>query len=143
MASPVLRATGEDGSTYDDPSENLLFDLVGEIDDGELEFLIVEKTADPTGLTYVQTTRNKQGDWFVERQEGSVDRHYETVAQDRYDAHRMLVGWAFEVPDWDRGLQWTHHDPSSWEGPPSPQDGLLGRIRGLLGRRSREPDSRA
>ncbi|MFI5713575.1 hypothetical protein [Kribbella sp. NPDC051620] len=135
MPEPVLRALGEDGSSYDDPSEDLLFDLVGQVGDGELEFLIVERTTDPNGLTYVQTKLGEHGDWLVERQEGSIHRHYETVAQDSHDAHRMVVGWAFEIPGWDLGLSWARHDPSDWHGLPAPSEGLLGRIRGFLGRR--------
>ena len=51
---PVLRALPEVGQSWDDPSEDLLFMLLDDIERGEGSFLIVERTTDPSGQTYAQ-----------------------------------------------------------------------------------------
>jgi hypothetical protein len=74
------------------------------------EFLIVERTSDPSGQTYAQSLRLRNGRYVVERRDGAPDRHYKTVALDMRDAHALLTGWAFELEGWDRGHAWSRPD---------------------------------
>ncbi|MEV6282623.1 hypothetical protein [Kribbella sp. NPDC051770] len=98
-----LRVTSENGATYDDPSEDLLFELLAEVERGESEFLIVERTTDPSGQTYIQTVRNPDGTYLVERREGDPSRHFGTTAADHRSAHQLLTDWSFEL------FRDTHH----------------------------------
>ena len=54
---PILRAIPEMGQSWDDPSEDLLFMLLEDIESGQGAFLIVERTTDPSGQTYAQALR--------------------------------------------------------------------------------------
>jgi len=78
---PILRAIPETGQSWDDPSEDLLFILLGDIEAGEGSFLIIERTTDPTGHTYAQALRNPDGSYIVEHREGDAEHHYGTVVR--------------------------------------------------------------
>jgi hypothetical protein len=74
----VLRAIPENGPPVDDPSDYRLFLMFEDPEAGKSEYLIVERTADPNGETYAQTTRHHDGTHIVEHREGDADRHYST-----------------------------------------------------------------
>jgi hypothetical protein len=103
---PILRALPELGPSWDDPSEDLLFELLMDIERGEGTFLIVERLADASGHTYVQTARNSDGSYVVQHREGHADRHYGAVVPDMRAAHKLLTGWAFELSGWSDGIAW-------------------------------------
>jgi len=103
---PILRAKPESGETWDDPSEDLLFMLLEDIEAGQGTFLIVERTADASGQTYGQVLRCDDGSYIVEHREGDSQHHYGTVAPDMRAAHELLTGWAFEIPGWNDGMSW-------------------------------------
>ena len=104
---PVLRARPEVGEPRDDPSEDALFLLLEDIEAGEGTFLIVERTADLDGLTYIQTLRQEDGSYIVEYREGGQESHLGTTVPDMRTAHRLLTGWAFEQPEWAAGFEWS------------------------------------
>jgi hypothetical protein len=107
VAWPILRAIPEVGELWDDPSEDLLFELLSDIEAGQGTFLIVERLTDPSGQTYVQTLRRDDGTYVVEHREGSADSHYGTIAPDMREAHRLITSWAFELPGWSNGYDWS------------------------------------
>jgi len=92
-----LRAITEAGESYDDPSEDLLFMLLHDIETGAGTFLIVERTSDPTGQTYVQTQRQPDRSYVVERREGDAQHHFGTTAPNMRAAHHLLTGWAYQL----------------------------------------------
>jgi hypothetical protein len=112
MHPPILRAVSESGEAWDDPSEDLLFELLADVDHGKADFLIVERVSDPSGQTYAQSLRRDDGRYAVEWRDGSLERHYTTVAADMREAHALLTGWAFEIEGWDRGRAWSRLDQS-------------------------------
>jgi hypothetical protein len=57
----------ESGAVWDDPSEDLLYDLLGVVERGNEQFVVVERTSDPSGQTYVQAIRRDEGGWLLER----------------------------------------------------------------------------
>lgn len=105
-AESVLRAIPEVGQAWDDPSEDLIFMLLEDIEAGEGRFLIIERTTDPSNQTFAQAARNDDGSYVVEHCEGSADRHYGTVAADRRAAHELLSGWAFQIDGWRDQAVW-------------------------------------
>jgi hypothetical protein len=108
---PILRAKPEVGDTYDDPSEDLIFLLLQDIEEGEGSFLIIERLSDPSGNTYAQVLRRDDGSYVVEHREGSADRHYATVVPDMRTAHTLLTGWAHDLNGWRERADWS---PVRW-----------------------------
>ena len=106
-ASPILRAIPEVGRSWDDPSEDQLFKLLENIEAGEGSFLIVERTTDPSGNTYAQVKREKNGSYVVEHRDGDAAHHYGTVVPDMRTACQMLTGWAFQRPGWGDRASWS------------------------------------
>jgi hypothetical protein len=104
---PVLRARTEAGDSYDDPSEDLLFVLLDEVEHGQGTWMIVERLADASHQTYAQALRVAADSWIVERREGSPETHVGTTVGDLRHAHQLLIGWAFEVAGWQDGVTWT------------------------------------
>ena len=107
MTSPILRAVPESGPSYDDPSEDLLFELLSDIEAGEGSWLIIERLSDPTSQTYAQALRREDGIYVVERREGRADEHVTTDVADMRAAHALLTGWAFQLPRWDSDHDWS------------------------------------
>jgi hypothetical protein len=105
--SPVLRALPDKGQSWDDPSEDLLFMLLEDIESGQGAFLIVERTTDPSGHTYAQVLRRKDGAYVVEHCDGDAEHRYGTTAPDMRAAHRLLTAWAFQLPGWDDRTGWS------------------------------------
>ncbi len=104
---PILRATPEEGETWDDPSEDLLFMLFEDIEEGQAgSFLIVERLTDPNGQTYGQVLRHDDGSYTVEYRDGGADRHWGTGAVDFRAAHELLTAWAFERDGWRELATW-------------------------------------
>lgn len=109
-SGPILRAQPENGRTWDDPSEDLLFTLLEDIESGEGTFLVVTRTADASGQTYAQALRRDDGSYLVEHREGGPDAHFGTVVADVRAAHALLAGWAFEKDGWSDSATWTPVD---------------------------------
>ena len=105
--NPMLRASNESGQTWDDPSEDLLFMLVEDVGRGDETFLIVERLADSTGQTYIQSARNDDGTYAVEYRAGTPDQHFSTTAADMRAAHALIASWAFEEPHWSDSFTWS------------------------------------
>jgi hypothetical protein len=106
MTAPQLRATPEFGPSYDDPSEDALFELLEDLDAGEGTWLIVERVSDATGQSYAQALRREDGHYQVEHREGGPDSHVKTSVGDVRAAHQLMVGWAFQLPEWDSEHEW-------------------------------------
>lgn len=105
MRGPVLRATTESGVVWDDPSEDLLLEILGDIERGEELFLVVERLSDSDGQTYMQTII-EGGAFVVEHREGSADRHFRAVAGSKRDVHAVFMAWASGEPGWRDALAW-------------------------------------
>ncbi|SRR5258708_39726850 len=107
MDAPILRAIPEAGRPWDNPSEDLLFILLEDIEAGEGSFLIIQRTTDPSGHTYAQALRRDDGNYLVEHREGDADHHYGTIVPDMRTAHQLLTGWAFQLPGWSDQATWS------------------------------------
>lgn len=105
MTAPVLRAINEAGDSYDDPSEDLLYDLLAELD-ADNRYVIVEQLDAPNDQYYVQALRTEDGPWVVEYRQGDLHSHRTAESTDMRTVHRILTGWAFRLPSWSDGVQW-------------------------------------
>lgn len=98
MEAPILRALTESGATWDDPSEDLLFELLSDVERGDETWFIVERLDDGTGQTYIQVIQDGQGGWTVERREGGPDKHFGVTRAGLRLAHEAMTSWAFGLP---------------------------------------------
>ncbi len=108
--APLLRAQVESGSTWDDPSDERLYELLRDIERGREQFLVVDRTVDPSGQTYAQAIRS-DGQWLLERRDGSADQHYSATFDDLSAIHAALKAWAFELPGWQNAAPWERTSP--------------------------------
>jgi hypothetical protein len=96
----------ESGVVWDDPSENLLYDLLGDVERGDEQFIVIERTSDPSGQTYMQAILGDGGGWLLERRDGRPDAHYRAASADLRTVHAAMTAWAFELPGWATAVLW-------------------------------------
>lgn len=101
------RVALETGEMIDDPSENALFAFFENVESGRSGYLIVDDLRDPSGHTYAQSSRNRDGTYLVEYRAGGADRHFRTTAADMRAASALIAGWTLDVPGW--------HETATWE----------------------------
>ncbi|WP_163506861.1 hypothetical protein [Fodinicola acaciae] len=104
MTEPALRASTSSGKTWDDPSEELILQLLDDMDSGEEYFVIIDRLATPQ--TYVQVGFAPTGEYQVEYRDGGPDRHFQAVASDKRLVHDVMTRWAFDRPGWQDLLPW-------------------------------------
>ncbi len=92
----LLKAVTSNGDIWVDPSEDLLFELFGDILRGDEIHFIVFKESDPSDETFGQTTLNADGAWLVDYREGGPDKHFIATFSDYRQAHAVLTAWCFE-----------------------------------------------
>ena len=97
--SAGLRVTTSRGLTYDDPSEDLVYQLMLQVHAGEESFFIIERLADTTGQTYVQVLRDVDRTFVVEQRAGSGASHRSRTAIKMTTAYSLLIDWAFHELD--------------------------------------------
>ena len=105
---PILRADMSSGETWDDPSEDLLLELLVDVERGDETFVVVRRLSDQSDQTYSQVIRSPDGSWLLERRDGSPDEHYQLSLADMRDAHEALTAWAFELDGWQTIGPWEH-----------------------------------
>lgn len=105
MSGPAIRATTESGEIWDDPSEDLLLEVLSDIERGGELFLVVDRLADPDRQTYMQTIL-EGGVFVVEHREGSPDRHFRAVTSSKDEVHAAFVAWAAGDEAWRQVLAW-------------------------------------
>jgi hypothetical protein len=93
------RATMHSGAVYDDPSEDLLYQLFLDIESGKELFIVVERLNDATGHTYVQALRDQEGAYLVEQRAGDPVTHQGIVTQRMPAAHLAVCDWLFRGRD--------------------------------------------
>lgn len=96
MADPVLHARTGSGAEWDDPSEDMLFELLQDIDRGDEEYLTLARL-ESSEPNRVRINRASGGSWF-----GFDDVSGVKLPQADWDdvraAHAWLTEWAFGVP---------------------------------------------
>ena len=100
----------EAGTTYDDPSEDVLLLLLEDVEAGEGSWVVVGRVADESDQTFAQCIRLQDGGYQVEYRAGSADQHYFARVADYRAAHGFLTAWAFNLPGWHE-LPWARLTP--------------------------------
>ncbi len=108
MSEPILTATMSSGSTWNDPSEDLLFELLNDIEAGREEFMVVNRPGHRE--TYAQVVLLGDGGFLMEYRAGSAERHFAATSTDKRTIHAALTGWAFDLQGWTALLDWRPAD---------------------------------
>lgn len=113
MPRPVLRAIEWDGKAWDDPSEDVLGDLLADLN-LRWRFMIIERLdREPEGQHYLQVYLNDDLSYQVEYREGEASRHFQAHVPrrpelDGYElVRRVVAGWAFDRTGWRDALPWA------------------------------------
>jgi hypothetical protein len=102
----VLRATNEAGEAYDDPSDDLLFELLDELVPGN-SFVIVDRVEPERAGHFMQAVMGPDGSpWVLEYREGPQETHRSTSIDSMRAVHEVMTKWAFDLPGWRDGLGW-------------------------------------
>jgi hypothetical protein len=110
MRLPRLRATEASGDSWDDPDDDKLTALVGDLDAGN-RFLVVERhDRASVWQHYLQVYVSDDGAYAVEFREGGPERHFRAHTPDPVRAAKTLVAWASDDPAWKDGLTWQPWD---------------------------------
>lgn len=99
MSTPILRATGHDGEVYDDPSEDLLYMLMEDLEAPGDSFM-VERVETGREGSFMRVTRREDGSDALEGPETEgIPRGVSMRA-----VHAALTRWAFDLPSWQDAL---------------------------------------
>ncbi len=109
MTAPTIAVRMESGKVWEDPSEDFLFMLFEEVNEGESDWLIIERLSDTSGQTYLQSAKDEDG-FVVEYRDGSPDSHFGAYVSDFRKAHEIATGWAFGLPGWSERASWSRVD---------------------------------
>ena len=104
MSEPILRAKMSSGVSWDDPSEDMLFELLTDIEAGREQFMVVERLG--MQETYAQVVLLDERSFLMEYRDGSPDQHFAATSSDKRTIHSALAGWAFQLEGWSRLLDW-------------------------------------
>ncbi|MER0243590.1 hypothetical protein AAHZ94_16530 [Streptomyces sp. HSW2009] len=108
MNDPALRARVESGAEHDDPSDERVRELLTALAGFAEEFLVITRTADPEGQTYLQVAHSEAPPWnfVVEYRDGGPDRHFQAFTDQVDVLHRTVTGWMSQRPGWRDLLEW-------------------------------------
>jgi hypothetical protein len=114
---PRIRAREWDGTTWDDPSAERLYDLIADMS-LTFRFLVVERLDSPDSAQhYIQVHLNDDLSHTVEYREGGPDSHYTAHVPRRPEPWgveplvEVVVSWASGDGAWRDALSWR-----KWQG---------------------------
>lgn len=115
-----IRAEMPSGQRWNDPSEDLLFELISDVERGDEEFMIVLRAAAPgREEPFIQLVHDPGAGWLVEHRAGGPDTHRHASLGATFDEkrllHQVVVNWAYGVTpfgapvakgDWQELVSW-------------------------------------
>ncbi|MGW1846338.1 hypothetical protein [Streptomyces sp. NPDC001966] len=117
MATPVLRAIEWDGTSWDDPSDDQLHDLLADMS-LTWRFVVVHRLGlEPAGQHYMQVHLNDDLSYQVEYRDGGSDRHFHAHVPRAHEVFavepvaEVLRDWARGRPGWREALPWAPWPP--------------------------------
>ncbi|MFC5034655.1 hypothetical protein ACQFX6_32210 [Streptomyces sp. DSM 41987] len=118
MGTPLLRAIEWDGTSWDDPSDDQLHDLLADMS-LTWRFVVVERLdLEPAGQHYMQVYLNDDLSYQVEYRDGGPDRHFRAHVPRTHEVFsvqpvaEVLQGWAHGQPGWREALPWAPLSPT-------------------------------
>lgn len=104
VTQPTLRATTESGAVWDDPSEDLLFELLSDLEQGKESFLVIHRLG--AADTYIQVLLQDDQTYLIERRGGGPSSHFAATTPDKGTVHEVLTQWAYQISGWESLLGW-------------------------------------
>jgi hypothetical protein len=106
-ASGRLVATDALDHQFDNPSEELLWQIISGLTAGDNYFVMVQHVPDSSkDGTYIQTAALRDGRFTVEYQDGDLQHHFHAEVDNVRRAYEVVVAWAFGRPEWREMLAW-------------------------------------
>ncbi len=105
-----LRATDALNHQWDDPSEELLRQVIAGLTATNDSLVIEHRPDDSAGGTYIQTAILNDGRFTVEYQDGDIHHHYHAEVDNADRACDVVAAWAFEHAGWRQMLPWQAED---------------------------------
>ncbi|WP_432096082.1 hypothetical protein [Streptomyces sp. bgisy100] len=116
MTKPRLRAHEWCGTTWDDPSEDRLHDLLADMNLRHC-FVVVDRLDAPgPGDHYMQVHLNEDMSCLVEYRSGGPETHHRAVVTEPFGlggcdiVAPVLQAWAFGRAGWREALPWVPWD---------------------------------
>lgn len=114
MAKPVLRATDDGGRAVDDPTRDVLHDLLADMTLRN-RFVILERLdLEPAGHHYMQAYLNDDMTYQVEYREGGADKHFQAHYVPRpFEMFgpavitTVMIDWAHDRRGWREAMPWV------------------------------------
>jgi hypothetical protein len=102
-----LVATDALDNRFDNPSEELLWQIISGLTAGDNYFVMVQRVPDssPDG-TYIQAAVLPHGHLAVEYQDGDLQHHFHAEVDNVRRAYEVVVAWALGRPEWREMLAW-------------------------------------
>lgn len=101
---PILRLQTESGESWDDPSEDAMFEFMGDLGPGN-GWLEVVRIGNQDAGDALRVIRDDELECFdIDLRQGSSPRRSRGLAFRA--AHEVLTRWAFDLPDWDGRVSW-------------------------------------
>ncbi|MEO3787603.1 hypothetical protein ABGB12_30120 [Actinocorallia sp. B10E7] len=113
MTTPVLRATEWDGTSWDDPSDEKLHDLLADMNLTWRFVIVTRLDLEPADQHYMQVHLNDDLSYTIEYREGGPDRHFQAEVPRGHEllglepVARVLQDWSRRRPGWREALSWS------------------------------------
>ena len=92
---------------FDDPSEELLWQIISGLTPDDNYFVMVQHVPGTSqDGTYIPNAIFADGHLKVEYQDGDLQHHYSASVDSARQAHEVVAAWAFERPGWRAMLPW-------------------------------------
>jgi hypothetical protein len=105
--SSRLVATDASDNRFDNPSEELLWQIISGLTAGDNYFVMVQHVPDSSkDGTYIQAAVLSDGRFAVEYQDGDLQHHFHAEVDNARRAYEVVVAWAFGRPGWREMLAW-------------------------------------
>lgn len=101
-AMPHLRLSLENWTVIDKPTPEQIAEALSSLTTEGNSFAILERT----DSTYLQTGLQTTGEYVVEYQDGSLDKHYEAITEDPRQVVAAFQAYATGSDNWKREFEW-------------------------------------
>jgi hypothetical protein len=99
---PYSRLTLENDTIIDNPTSNQIALAISTLNTTDNTFAILESD----DMTYIQTGYQNAGEFVLEFQDGSLDKHYQTTVETPYEVLAAFQGFLESREDWKQTIDW-------------------------------------
>ncbi len=105
-AMPHLRLSLENWTVIDNPTPDQIADALSSLDADGNSFAILEQT----DTTYIQAGLQSTGEYVIEYQDGSLDKHYQSITRNSQQLMAMFRAYAEGHDTWKQQCEWNKID---------------------------------